>query len=514
MGGVHDDEHTDIAVELPVFTLEHGTALGEYVIESRIGEGAMGVVFSAVHPTIGKRAAIKVLRTELCEDAQQVERFVDEARVVNQIGHPNIVDIFAFGEMPDGRRYFVMELLKGETLRDRLRRGRMSIEEAGAVIRPLARALEAAHEAGIVHRDLKPENVFLVKIREDVPQVKLLDFGVAKLNNSAHRMYKTNAGEVVGTPMYIAPEQARGGAGVGAQADIYALGAIAFELVCGRPPFLAGNTFEMITAHLMETPPVPSSLVAELPPELDDLLLAMLAKDPAARPSLAEVRQRLGSTDQTPVPRSVHASRRVVPPGVPVAALAAESGPVAVPPRRRGSGLVVAAVLVCAIGVGVVAFAVVRPTGAAPVPAAVPAAVADAGPVAMVSAPPPSVAADAGADPDATLVPDAARPPPTASIDAGVPATAHRVVPAITTPRSARVLLVLRGAAAATFQYDGKQRTGPRLDERMTIGTHTVTVVANGTVQTITLEVTPRGVSRVVQVESDHMLMTPGTVPK
>src|SRR3954462_10856583 len=133
-------------IQPPGYELAPGTKLGEYQIESKLGQGGMGVVFAAVHPLIGKRAAIKILKRELCADPQTVERFIDEARVVNQIGHPNIVDIFAFGEMPDGRSYFVMEWLKGTTLRERIARGPVTIAETCRLTKQLARALQAAHE--------------------------------------------------------------------------------------------------------------------------------------------------------------------------------------------------------------------------------------------------------------------------------------------------------------------------------------------------------------------------------
>ncbi|MEO7093239.1 MAG: protein kinase [Polyangiales bacterium] len=270
------------------FDLAPGTKLGEYRIEAKIGQGGMGVVFSAVHPLIGKRAAIKILKKELCADPFTVERFVDEARVVNQIGHPNIVDVFAFGEMPDGRSYFVMEWLKGETLRDRIARGSMEVGETCRVVRLLARALQAAHEKGIIHRDLKPDNVFLVAQRDEAPSVKLLDFGIAKLAHSDHRVEKTATGAIVGTPQYIAPEQAKGYA-IDARADIYALGGILFELFTGRPPFVADNAMEMVAKHLMEPPVRVSTLDPSITPELDDLVLDMLAKSPDGRPSMEKV---------------------------------------------------------------------------------------------------------------------------------------------------------------------------------------------------------------------------------
>jgi serine/threonine protein kinase len=294
--------------QIPEYELEPGTTLGEYQIEGKIAEGGMGTVFAAVHPMIGKRAAIKVLKAELCRDRIVAERFVDEARAVNQIGHPNIVDIFSFGEMPDGRHYFAMEWLKGETLRDRLHRvGPMTLEEMAHVIRNLARALEAAHEKGIIHRDLKPENVFLVEMRDEPLHVKLLDFGVAKLAHAlveaeslrSQQIFdqrapnRTYSGEILGTPMYIAPEQARDANAVGWASDIYSLGAIAFELLIGRPPFVANTTIELVTMHLEQMPERPSSLIPEIPDEIDQLVLAMLAKNPLDRPTLGHIRSML-----------------------------------------------------------------------------------------------------------------------------------------------------------------------------------------------------------------------------
>jgi serine/threonine-protein kinase len=282
-----DEELTSAASTKPEIELVAGMQLGDYVIERKIGQGGMGSVYAAVHPVIGKRAAIKVVNRELSDDEFHVERFVDEARVVNQIGHPNIVDVFAFGETPDGRAYLVMEWLDGQSLRQRIEHATLGLVEICYVVRSLSRALAAAHEHGIVHRDLKPDNVFLVDVRDDRPIVKLLDFGIAKLQRTEHRSAATAAGTLVGTPQYIAPEQAKGEE-IDARADIYALGGLLFELLTGRPPFVAESPMEMVAKHVMEPAPRPSTL-ASVPAELDDLVVAMLAKDPADRPSLATV---------------------------------------------------------------------------------------------------------------------------------------------------------------------------------------------------------------------------------
>ncbi|HEY3807977.1 MAG TPA: serine/threonine-protein kinase [Kofleriaceae bacterium] len=272
--------------------LSSGTQVGEYRVEGKIGEGAMGVVYTAVHPVINKRVAVKVLKQALCDDRGAIERFIDEARVVNEIGSPNIVDVFAFGTLPDGRYYLVMEWLRGESLRDRLATGSLALDEACDITLALSRALDAAHTKGVIHRDVKPENVFLIEVPDDAPRVKLLDFGIAKLANDDHRVERTLAGAMVGTPQYVAPEQARGLA-IDHRADTYSLGVVLYELITGKPPFVADNAAEMIAKHLTEPAPEPSILRDDTPDQLDELVTAMLTKHPSGRPSLTHVQQVL-----------------------------------------------------------------------------------------------------------------------------------------------------------------------------------------------------------------------------
>jgi serine/threonine-protein kinase len=275
--------------------LANGTDVGGYVIDGVLGSGAMGVVYAATHPLIGKRAAIKVLRPELSNNPAAVERFTMEARAVNQIGHPNIVDIFAFGTLPDGRSYYVMDLLNGESLRRRLERGGpLHVSEAASVIDELSSALIAAHDKGIIHRDLKPDNVFMVSVPGRWPEVRILDWGLLKLSSTqtavAGGRYKTLAGSMMGTPVYMSPEQARASESVDSRTDIYALGVMAYELLAGVVPFRKGSSIDTLLAHQDEPVPPLAHKCPALPEELVQLIEAMLDKDAGSRPTLAAVR--------------------------------------------------------------------------------------------------------------------------------------------------------------------------------------------------------------------------------
>jgi len=303
-----DDRPTEaIGAQRPEFEdtsqdsrLGPGTEIAGYIVDSEIGRGGMGHVYSATHPVIGKRAAIKVLRPEVSKSLIVVERFIQEARAVNSIGHPNIIDIFAFGALDDGRAYHIMDLLIGESLRKRLKRGALHPSEAASVINETAMALTAAHDKGFVHRDLKPDNIFLQTREDRWPEVKLLDFGLAKLMPEAGiAPFQTKTGVMLGTPEYMSPEQARG-IGVDYRTDIYALGIVMFEVLSGRRPFPPmGDPFATLMAHAEEPPPSLGDMMPTLPVEMVQLVDAMLAKEPVARPSLAAVRtviKRLRST--------------------------------------------------------------------------------------------------------------------------------------------------------------------------------------------------------------------------
>ncbi len=308
--------------------LDPGTEVGGYIIDDVIGRGGMGVVYSATHPVIGKRAAVKVLRPEVSRSRIVVERFIQEARAVNQIGHPNIIDIFAFGALSDGRAYHVMDLLIGHSLRQRLRRGALHPSEAASVIDEVASALMAAHDKDFVHRDLKPDNVYLVAREGRWPEVKLLDFGLAKLMpEGGIAPFQTKAGVMLGTPEYMSPEQARG-TGVDHRTDIYALGVVMFEILTGVRPFARmTDPFATLMQHAEEPPPALGSIAPELPVEMCQLVDAMLAKTPEARPSLAAVRAVIKRLRSTQLPTHTAAGLEVSLASVKLPPRAASAGP-------------------------------------------------------------------------------------------------------------------------------------------------------------------------------------------
>jgi serine/threonine-protein kinase len=269
-----------------------GLRIGEYELRQRIGVGGMGLVYDGIQPLIGKRVAVKVLRPELAAAEEQVARLLAEARAVNAIRHRGIVDIFGFGQVPDGRQYIIMEYLEGIALDAYLAdKGRIPVSEVLDVLDEVLSALGAAHGAGVVHRDLKPSNIFLVHQPDGSRYVKLLDFGLAKVGMPAGRTAQTRTDMVVGTPEYMAPEQARGQP-VGPMTDLYALGVVAFEMVTGRLPFTGSSPVDLLMKHVDARPPRPSEFVAELPAALDAFILQMLTKDPEARPGSAETLRR------------------------------------------------------------------------------------------------------------------------------------------------------------------------------------------------------------------------------
>jgi serine/threonine-protein kinase len=384
-----------------------GEVLGNYRIVASIDRGGMGNVFKAEHTHLGRPAAIKLLRSELTGNDELVQRFFNEAKAATAIRHPGIVEVYDFGYTEDGRAFIVMELLEGSSLSKRIASsGRLSEKEAVRIARGLASVLKAAHGKGIVHRDLKPDNIFLVPDdEEENGRVKVLDFGVAKLAEVPGEMSHTQTGMLMGTPLYMAPEQARAAGTIDHRADLYSMGCIMYELLTGAPPFIAEGAGEIIALQLFADPESLRGKLPDLSPELEAIVMKLLAKEPGDRfQSALELQQaltelssrasgdlsrvRANSTGPTPrmtAQRAIKASR---PPqfanpdfaGVDIA----DERPMELAPQKKSSmGLVAGVVtVVLAGGGGLFAFMHSRgsstaapsaDSGSAPAPVATPA---------------------------------------------------------------------------------------------------------------------------------------------
>jgi serine/threonine-protein kinase len=324
--------------------LAPGAQVGEYQLEAMIGRGGFGSVYRAVHPVIGKHVAIKVLSRRYSADPQIVSRFVSEARAVNQIGHRNIIDIFAFGQLPDGRHYYVMELLEGEPLDRVVERAPLTLAEALPLFRALARALDAAHAKGIAHRDLKPENIFLARDADGSVFPKLLDFGIAKLLVPEEEApHHTGTGVPLGTPYYMSPEQCRGRE-VDHRTDIYSFGIVAYRVLTGIYPF-TGDYMELMMKQIGEEPVPPSQHVAALPATVDSAIAWMMRKDASQRPpTLMDAVTALDPDAAITAPPAGRSSRGSISP--PVGALTGSAGlavtaPAPATPRSRAAWLLV-----------------------------------------------------------------------------------------------------------------------------------------------------------------------------
>jgi eukaryotic-like serine/threonine-protein kinase len=371
-----------------------GQMAGEYRLLRKLGAGGFGAVYEAEHPLLKRRAAVKVLHSNLGLDSTTVQRFIEEARSASQIRHRHIVDIFSFGTLPNGQYFYVMDLLEGAPLDRYLKEhGRLEPEVALPLLRPIASALDALHAASIVHRDLKPANIFLAWDSSGEVVPKLLDFGLVKL--LAHPSVHTQSGVPMGTPFYMSPEQCRGEQ-VDARADVYSFGVLCHELLTGAPPFTGDSATAVLVAHVMKDPPKISELCPELSPELDEPVLRMLAKVPAERPASAGVAlvelekaarllgmtlasgppwlPRPAVTEFEAVPVSGSASTEATG-ETPVSELRAASGAIAraAVARRR---LTMAVIAVLAVSLGAVMLTMLRRGGTPPADAPPPAGTA------------------------------------------------------------------------------------------------------------------------------------------
>ncbi|HMG23631.1 MAG TPA: serine/threonine-protein kinase [Kofleriaceae bacterium] len=292
--------------------------IGQYRIIRKIGAGGMGLVYLGEHTLLGRRAAVKTLLPTVAANREIVERFFNEARATSAIADPGVIQVFDFGYHVDGTAYIVMELLEGEALSARLDRlGALPLGDALRFTRQVAGSLAAAHARDIVHRDLKPENIFLVRDAEAQggERTKIIDFGICKMGAGDPML--TEVGAMIGTPVYMSPEQCRGSGEVDPRSDIYAFGCLLFHLLTGRPPFLGEASGDLIVAHLEEEPPPPSRYAPELPLAVDALVLRCLAKAPGDRfASMTELQAALGVlVEQTEVAAPIAAAP---PPTVPL----------------------------------------------------------------------------------------------------------------------------------------------------------------------------------------------------
>jgi serine/threonine-protein kinase len=263
----------------------------KYRLHRLLGDGSAGEVWEAENTLVGRRVAVKILHRELALHPDIRARFMAEARAAGRIMHPNVAGVFDLGD-EDGTPFMVMELCDGEMLSTITEeRGAVGAAYAAELVSQVTKALQAAHALGIVHRDLKPANIMVVHPRPDQPVVKVLDFGIA-VSVHTQGLSPGDRGRVFGTPAYMAPEQAVGGP-IDHRADLYAVGAILYELLSGRAPF-GGESAEEVLEQVRRRPPKPlKSLVRDVPPELELLVRRSLAKDPAKRPGSAREMERV-----------------------------------------------------------------------------------------------------------------------------------------------------------------------------------------------------------------------------
>lgn len=386
----------------------------------------MGEVWVAEHTRLNRRAAIKLLHPQYAARPDIVARFFNEARAATSIADPGIVQVFDFDHTQADGAYIAMELLDGETLDARCRRlGVVPIEQAVRLVRQVASSLGAAHAQGIVHRDLKPENIFLARDPEVAggERAKILDFGIAKLGGDAGPRTQTSA--VLGTPIYMSPEQCRGAGKVDQRSDVYSLGCVLFTIVSGRPPFLAEGTGELLMLHMTAPPPRLSSLAPAVSPALDDLVARCMEKDPSARfasgTELANAMLALKEPARERVQTPPHGLGSVGAANTTLSESVATFTPATSPPPQRGGRFVIAFMASVAVaGVATTFVATRANSSATPI---------DADGLLAPTPPPDAAVADAPIDAvvhiDAQLA-DAALPPPDAARPAS-PARSHLV---------------------------------------------------------------------------------------
>jgi serine/threonine protein kinase len=272
-----------------------GREIGSYRVTGVLGKGGMGVVYRAEHPSIGKKVAVKLLNARFSTQQETVMRFFREARAVNDIHHENVIDVNDFGKLPSGECFIIMEFLDGKPLASIIKsEARLPVQRIGHILLQVCSALEAAHQKGIVHRDLKPDNIFLITRSAKPDFVKLLDFGIAKLLYDDDVPIETSTGAMIGTPMYMSPEQALGSK-IDHQSDIYSLGIMLYQMATGVPPFYDNNPITMAMHHITKEAKPPREVNPDLSQAMSDVIMRCIAKEKADRyKTMREVARELG----------------------------------------------------------------------------------------------------------------------------------------------------------------------------------------------------------------------------
>jgi serine/threonine-protein kinase len=270
--------------------------LGQYRLRRRIGSGGMGEVYLAEHQLLKRPCALKLIRPSAVADPNALERFEREVQITATLSHPNTVEIYDYGRAEDGIYYYVMEYLPGMSLADLVaRHGPLPAARAVYLLRQVCQALREAHAAGLIHRDIKPSNIFAARRGGMDDVAKLLDFGLVRPSATPHASHLSGEGQILGTPLFMSPEQATGGPELDARSDIYSLGAVAYHLLTGHPPFDQGNGIGVMIAHARDPVVPPSQVRSSVPEDLEGVVLRCLAKDPADRfPDAESLEHALG----------------------------------------------------------------------------------------------------------------------------------------------------------------------------------------------------------------------------
>ncbi|MGW2690221.1 serine/threonine-protein kinase [Streptomyces sp. NPDC001414] len=329
-----------------------GLLADRYQLLEQLGRGAMGEVWRATDQLLQRPVAVKLLFAEAAADA---ERFRMEAQTAGRLNHPNVVGMYDFGSH-HGQFYLVMEFVDGWTLaQERSLRGVLSPQNAAAIAAQAAAGLAAAHQRGVIHRDIKPANVMLTENRT----AKIADFGIARFTDEAASTL-TATGKILGTADYLAPERALGRPAQPAS-DIYSLGCVLYELLTGRPPFRAATSLAVVQQHVDATPAPPSRLRPEIPQQLSDYVLLMLAKDPAHRPTAEQAAYWLAGSHRTPTPPIFRSTTTTLappaPPTDPAPGPRSRPSPSARHPHPRGRRRLITQATLCGIGLALFATA-------------------------------------------------------------------------------------------------------------------------------------------------------------